>query len=283
MKYASAVIVFLGKLPKPLLFISCLCLIAGTSVLNYFAIDFSLIVFDILPIFISTWFIGLWAGVVMTFASAASWLIVDIFETPVHSHHLVHIWNASAQFVFLALSAYFLFSLKNSLLREQELARRDPLTGAFNGRAFFELARREINRSRRYKEVFTFAYMDVDDLKSINDKYGHKEGDALLRTVCDTIKGNLRNVDFIARLGGDEFAIMLPETDHKGAAVVMPRLKSLLDNAMRKNGWPATFSIGVVTYVNTPDSIDTMIKKTDALMYDAKSAGKDMIKYDVSG
>ena len=283
MKYASAIIAFLGKLSKPFLFISCLGLVIATSVLDYLARDFSLIVFDILPIFISTWFIGLWTGVVMAFASAASWLIVDIFETPVHSHHLVHIWNASAQFVFLALSAYFLFSLKNSLLREQELARRDPLTDAFNGRAFFELARREINRSRRYKEVFTFAYMDVDDFKSINDHFGHSEGDAFLRTVSDTIKGNLRNVDLVTRLGGDEFAVMLPKTDHKGAAVVMPRLKNLLDSAIRKNGWSATFSIGVVTYVTAPDSIDTMIKKADALMYDAKNSGKDMIKYDVSG
>lgn len=281
MTLMDSIIEFLGKLPKPLLFLLSLLLLIGIGILDVLAKDFSFVVFDLAPIFFVTWFMGMRAGVFMSCASALSYLIIDIVETPVHSHFLVHYWNAAAQLVFFVLIAYFLVELKKSLLREHELSRRDPLTGAFNGRAFFELARREINRSRRYKEVFTFAYMDVDDFKSINDNYGHSEGDELLRTLSDTIKGNLRNVDIIARLGGDEFAILMPKTDHKGAAVVMPRIRSLLDIAIRKNGWPATFSMGVVTYITPPDSIDTMIKKSDALMYEAKNAGKDMIKYEV--
>ncbi len=283
MKYMGDIITFLEKLSKPLLFLFCLSLLIGISFLDYLAKDFSFAAFDLAPTFLATWFIGLWAGIAMSLASGLSYLILDIIETPIHSHFLVHHWNAASQFGFFLLVTYFLIELKKSLLRERELARRDPLTGSFNGRAFFELARREINRSRRYKDVFSFVYMDVDDFKNINDKYGHTDGDELLRTIADTVKSHLRNVDIIARLGGDEFAILMPETDHKGAAVVMPRLRNLLAEAMRKNGWPATFSIGVVTYTTAPDSIDTMIKKSDALMYEAKNAGKDMIKYEVSG
>jgi PleD family two-component response regulator len=63
----------------------------------------------------------------------------------------------------------------------------------------------------------------------------------------------------------------------------MGRLRNLLADTMRKNGWPATFSIGVVSYLRPPDTVDTMIKKSDELMYEAKGAGKDLIKYEVSG
>jgi diguanylate cyclase (GGDEF)-like protein len=283
MKMTESVIAFLGKLSKPLLLLSCLLFLVVISALDYLAKDFSFAVFDLTPIFLVAWFMGIWAGVFMSCASAVAYLTVDFMETPIHSNIFVHYWNAAAQLVFFIMIAYFLVELKKSLLREHELARRDPLTGALNGRAFFELARREINRSRRYKEVFTFVYLDVDDFKSINDNYGHAEGDELLRAVTETIKENLRNVDIITRMGGDEFAILMPETDHKGASVVMPRLRSLLDTAMRKKGWPATFSMGVVTYITAPDSIDTMIKKSDSVMYEAKNAGKDMIKYEVSG
>ena len=281
MDFTGTFITFLGKLSRPLLLVLCLCLVAGTGFLDYLAKDFSLLVLDIVPIFLAAWFVGLWAGIAMSFAGASSWLITDIIETPSHSHFFVHYWNAVAQFALFVVVAYFLVALKNSLLRERELARRDPLTGAFNGRAFVELAWREINMARRYKHPFTFAYMDIDNFKSVNDRFGHAAGDGLLRAVAGTIKSNLRGVDTVSRLGGDEFAILLPETGHEGAAVVISRLRNLLVEAMRKNGWPATFSIGVVSYIRPPDDVDTMIKKSDELMYEAKGAGKDMIKYEI--
>lgn len=283
MNLTGPAIAFLGKLSRPLLFLLCLCLVAGIGFLDYLAKDFSLLVLDLVPVALAAWFVGLWAGIAMSLASAASWLITDIIETPSHSHFLVHYSNAAAQFIFFAVVAYFLLALKNSLLRERELARRDPLTGSFNGRAFVELAWREINRARRYKHPFTFAYMDIDDFKHVNDRFGHAAGDDLLRTVADSIKANLRTVDTVSRLGGDEFAIVLPETGHEGAAVVMGRLRNLLADTVQRKGWHATFSMGVVTYLSPPDTVDAMIKKSDLLMYEAKGAGKDMIKYEISG
>lgn len=190
-------------------------------------------------------------------------------------------WNLAAQIVLLAAGAFLLMALKDSLSREKELARLDPLTGSLNGKAFIELARREINRARRYEGLFTFAYLDIDNFKEINDIRGHAAGDALLRAVSDTLKGNLRNVDMVARLGGDEFAIVLPETAHEGAVTVVGRLRNLLSENVRRAGWPATFSIGVVTYKTAPENVDAMIRRADKLMYEAKDAGKDMIRYEV--
>jgi len=190
-------------------------------------------------------------------------------------------WNLAVQAALFALLAFLTISLKDSLSREKEAARRDPVTGALNGKAFVELAWREINRSRRYKHPFTLAYMDVDNLKDINERFGHAAGDALLRSVTDAIKGNLRNVDAVSRLGGDELVVVLPETAHDGAVVVMERLRYLLSDVMKKNHWPATFSMGVVTYKSSPDTVDEMIRRADALTAQAKAAGKDMIRYDV--
>lgn len=190
-------------------------------------------------------------------------------------------WNLAVQILLFAVLLFLVLALKGSLSREAESARRDPLTGALNGKAFVEFAWREIRRARRYKRQFTFAYMDIDNFKEMNDHFGHAVGDSLLLQVTGAIKANLRNVDSLSRLGGDEFAIMLPETAHDGAIVVMERLRNLMMDVMKKNGWPATFSIGVVSYKNPPDTVDEMIKRADALMYQAKAAGKDMIRYDV--
>jgi diguanylate cyclase (GGDEF)-like protein len=278
---AAVFIKFLTGSSKPLLLLACLCLVAGIGFIDYLAKDFSLLILDLAPIFLAAWFIGPWAGILIALASASSWLITDMMETPLHSHQLVHYWNAVAQFAFFAAMACFLAALRNSLLRERELARRDPLTGAFNGRAFIELAWHEINMARRYKRPMTFAYMDIDNFKDVNDRFGHATGDELLRVVTKTLRGNLRSVDAVSRLGGDEFAILLPETSHDGASATISRLRNLLADMMRDNGWPTTFSIGVASYTTPPEDVDRMIKKSDALMYEAKSAGKNTVKYEV--
>jgi diguanylate cyclase (GGDEF)-like protein len=190
-------------------------------------------------------------------------------------------WNLAAQIALFAVLALLTTAIKDSLAREKEAARRDPLTGALNGKAFIELAWRELNRSRRYKQTFSLAYMDVDGLRLVNEKFGRTSGDSLLLKITEAVKGNLRNVDAMSRLGGDEFAVMLPETGHDGAVVVMGRLRNLLADIVKNNGWPATFSMGVVTYKTSPDDVDSMVTRAERLMSQAKAAGKDMIRYDV--
>lgn len=101
--------------------------------------------------------------------------------------------------------------------------------------------------------------------------------------MVESIRNNIRESDIIARLGGDEFAILMPETGYKSAQVVVPSVQKNLLDIMQKNGWPVTFSIGVVTFINPLDSIDEVLKKADDLMYSVKKNGKNMISYEVSG
>ena len=173
--------------------------------------------------------------------------------------------------------------LQNALAREKHIARTDNLTGLANRKHFFETAEQEIQRARRYGQPFSTAYIDIDNFKDVNDLYGHAAGDALLRRVGGIIMGNIRAVDFAARLGGDEFAIMLPQADAGSARTVLSKLQRLLMETMKKERWPVTFSLGVVSFLKAPETVDEMIQRADKLMYSVKAEGKNAIKYDVFG
>ena len=117
-------------------------------------------------------------------------------------------------------------------------------------------------------------------LTSVNDKLGHEEGDELLRLVGETIQKNTRLTDIPARVGGDEFVILLTNTDKDGARISLERLRSAFYKVMEEHSWPVTFSMGVITYYEVPIAVSHMVKRADNLMYQAKRAGKNIIKYE---
>jgi diguanylate cyclase (GGDEF)-like protein len=174
-----------------------------------------------------------------------------------------------------------LSALKKAHEHEKELARVDSLTGAVNARFFSELMQLEIARSQRYGHPLTLAFVDVDNFKAVNDRFGHSVGDKVLYSIVTHVRGHLRKTDVIARLGGDEFAFLLPETDQTGARVTFSKIQIGLLDEMRRNNWPVTFSIGVVTCISTPQTSDELVKQADDLMYSVKNNGKNGIIYSV--
>lgn len=123
--------------------------------------------------------------------------------------------------------------------------------------------------------------MDLDNFKAVNVKFGHDVGETLLCMVTKIINKYIRSTDAVARLGGDEFALLLPETDGASSSRVIDKLHAQLSAAMKINGWPVTFIIGVVAFLTQPETVDDMIKLVDDLMYSAKDSGKNQVKYDV--
>jgi len=117
----------------------------------------------------------------------------------------------------------------------------------------------------------------------VNDCFGHTTGDILLRLVACTLQQNVRVTDTVARLGGDEFAILLPETGRDVAEVIMQKVQKINLDIMQRHGWPVTLSIGVVTFMSPPSTVDETLRISDQLMYDAKNNGKNNIRYDVLG
>jgi diguanylate cyclase (GGDEF)-like protein len=187
----------------------------------------------------------------------------------------------SMELVFFFLVTLLLCSLKEALGINEELSRVDALTGAVNRRAFYDLAGREISRLERYKHPFTVAYMDIDNFKVVNYRFGHKTGDQLLRSVADTVRKNLRKLDTVSRFGGDEFTILLPETGAEAAQAVLSRMRNVLLNIMETNKWPVTFTFGTVTFLKPPSSVEEMVKKVGSLMYSGKDSGMNTIEQEI--
>jgi len=257
-------------------------LIAVVGLVDYltgYEISFSL--FYLIPVSIMAWFTGRRYGIAASIVSAMVWLLADITAGQSYSHPAIYVWNSLVRFSFFVIVTLLLTGLEKILKHEKELSSIDFLTGAVNARLFSELLQKEIHRSQRYKHPFTLAYIDLDNFKTINDQLGHTMGDNVLFTVVNHAKGLLRKTDTIVRLGGDEFAFLLPETEVNGATSAISKVQNSLLAEMEKKNWPVTFSIGVLTFKDPPNSSDEAIKLVDDLMYSVKNQGKNAIKFAV--
>jgi diguanylate cyclase (GGDEF)-like protein len=191
---------------------------------------------------------------------------------------LVLAWNLMVQLgVFVAL-VLLLTGLRGRLELEQQMARTDPLTGLPNRRAFAELATLEMQRAWRSGRPLSFAYLDCDGFKDVNDTLGHHEGDALLVVVAQTLRASTRTVDALARLGGDEFGLLMHETDAAAAMALVARVRTNLLAAVERHGWQVGFSFGLATFLEAPSQFDDLLARGDELMYDAKRNARGSIR-----
>ncbi|MFH1230690.1 MAG: GGDEF domain-containing protein [Planctomycetota bacterium] len=241
---------------------------------------FSSSIFYLFPVFLVTWFGSKRKGIFISAFAAAISSAVNCMEVSYLHHNIIHCWRGSELWVFFSAFSIILGRLKDSMENHKKLAGTDFLTGVPNVRSFYEFANSEINRANRYKHPFTMAYIDLDNFKTINDRFGHTMGDKLLHLVAITLQKNLRTTDMIARLGGDEFGILLPETDYDQAQTTIHKIQDNISDLMKQNNWPVTLSIGMVT-CNSSCSVDEMIKMADTLMYSVKNNGRNMIKHEV--
>lgn len=159
-------------------------------------------------------------------------------------------------------------------------SRFDSLTGLYNRAFFFTTMEQEIRRSDRMGRDFTMLMLDLDDLKPVNDTFGHQWGDRLLRSVADAIRRTIRFTDAAARYGGDEFVVLLPETDAAGGYVVAEKLRrdvaALTLRAADRNV-RSSVSVGLVTYPHDGATIEQLVAAADVAMYESKRRGKNRI------
>jgi len=159
-------------------------------------------------------------------------------------------------------------------------SRFDALTGLYNRGFFFTMMEQEIRRSERMDRGFTVLMLDLDDLKPVNDRFGHQWGDRLLRATAETIRRTIRFTDSAARYGGDEFVILLPETDAPGGYVVGEKLrKDIADVALHAADRVvrSSVSVGLVNYPDDGTTIEQLVAAADVAMYEAKRRGKNRI------
>ncbi|MEE8546479.1 MAG: diguanylate cyclase [bacterium] len=163
---------------------------------------------------------------------------------------------------------------KNKLL--EEMAVTDGLTGIPNYRHLIDKLAEEIRRSRRYRTPFSMILLDLDNFKEVNDTYGHRHGDFVLKSVANAIYQGLRETDLLARYGGDEFAVLLTQTEQGGGRKVAEQILNRLSDPVQADGRDHMIaaSIGLVSFPpGQIESSDKVIIAADEALYQAKKLG----------
>ena len=178
------------------------------------------------------------------------------------------------------ITTMFSADIRYGLNRAKLLSETDELTGIFNMRGFVVIASRLFAQAQRYARPASFLMVDSDNLKQVNDQFGHEAGNRLLRDLVKAVQAQLRFTDVPARYGGDEFVIMLPETPARGALEVAERIRHAIEQMPSEADTgrvPCTVSIGVATYPEDGRSMDALLARADRALYLAKDGGKNRV------
>ncbi|MDX8399404.1 MAG: GGDEF domain-containing protein, partial [Gallionellaceae bacterium] len=156
---------------------------------------------------------------------------------------------------------------------------RDSLTGLLNHTTIKEQLEREVARAKRQGLPLTFAMVDIDLFKKVNDTYGHPAGDRVIKSLARLLKQRLRENDLIGRYGGEEFAVVLVDTDGASAITVLDSIRkdfSQLHHLADDKEFTTTFSCGIATF-NGSNSSAKLCDEADKALYKAKHAGRNQI------
>ena len=186
-------------------------------------------------------------------------------------------------YLYLLVSTSFVFAVLGYALGSQqdlliETAVTDPLTGLYNRRHMEDRLREEMARAARHQQPLSLLLIDLDGLKTINDREGHEAGDKALKAVAESLRKGCRISDVAARFGGDEFTVLAPATAAPEALKLAERIRSALKE--QTPGAPFTVSIGVTD--NGYGSVEqpaTLYASADRALYTAKEAGRDQAVY----
>ena len=155
----------------------------------------------------------------------------------------------------------------------------DPLTRTYNRRAYDEKIKQEMMGYQRYGRPTALAIIDIDHFKKVNDTYGHRTGDGVLRILSEVMKKEIREIDVLARYGGEEFALILPHTPYPQALEVGERIRQKVeDSRFTYKGKPfsVTISIGVGT-LQEDDNLESYVERVDKALYRAKDGGRKRV------
>lgn len=154
----------------------------------------------------------------------------------------------------------------------------DELTGIYNRRFMIKKIQSEIERFNRNKSRFSIIMLDIDRFKLVNDNFGHNEGDIVLKKIASLIENRIRKTDFLCRWGGEEFIILLPETETSNAVILAENIREEISKTAIGKVGSVTVSLGVSSYI-IGDTVDTVVKRADELMYFAKAEGRNCVRF----
>ena len=271
----------LADLPRPLLLLVGLVLVTAIGALDYLTGPRVLLsIFYLLPVMLVAWGTeSTGYGVVMVVATCLVGPVEAVVSDYQYNSLAAALWNGLVRLAVFGIVVYLMQQVRVLVAKLEEQAGLDELTGLANLRAFRDVAAREIERGRRFHHGLSLAYIDIDDFKGTNDRLGHDAGDRTLIALASLALATARSVDTVARIGGDEFVIVMPETGADAALPLVTRLREAFPRVATIGDANATCSIGLASFGRPPDSVKEMLAAADALMYQAKAAGKDRVRH----
>jgi diguanylate cyclase (GGDEF)-like protein len=171
----------------------------------------------------------------------------------------------------------WLFGRQEDRLRRMSIT--DPLTGLANRRELEQRLEQELARASRHGVPLALLLIDVDHLKEINDRGGHRAGDRALLAVAEAMRGSARSIDTPARVGGDEFAILAPTTAARDAVPLAARVQATLRATLAEEGAPISVSIGIADLESAAElgADRDLLEAADRALYRAKTSGRDRV------
>lgn len=172
-------------------------------------------------------------------------------------------------------------SLQNAkiLKKTRELTVKDDLTEAYNRRFFESYLEEELKRARRFGSPLSLIFMDVDNLKEVNNQFGHLMGSHVLKEITHRVILTIRGIDKVIRYGGDEFCILLPETDTRGAQVVAERIRMTISREPivfdQQHEVTLTSSFGIASFPQHAGNADQLLRRADRALFEVKNRNKN--------
>ncbi|WP_210252964.1 GGDEF domain-containing protein [Rhizobium sp. 18065] len=236
----------------------------------------------IIPIAIAAFTRGRQIGLLVALVAAAVTLSKG-FTLTESINAAVLLQNAAPRVVAFAFVAIAAAAFRQSYHAVSTLASSDRMTGVLNKAAFHQCASALLEASRRQREYAMLLFIDLDDFKSVNDRYGHEAGDRVLQSFGSVAGSAMRRGDCLGRIGGDEFAALIPATSISAARQLAAALHERFTQALLACDMPVTCSVGAV--VATPENtneLPDLLRQADALMYQSKTAGKNAFLFEVA-
>jgi diguanylate cyclase (GGDEF)-like protein len=215
-------------------------------------------------------------GVLLAGPLLAAYLLTGVlgYQMLPFASHLGALWLLLLLAMVSALAGMSQLHFMSQLVDQSS---HDGLTRAYNRRVGEEMVAQQFITALRSNAALSLAFVDLDDFKSINDRYGHEEGDSALRTASSSLKKVLRRGDILVRWGGEEFLAVMPNTDVEGARIAMARLRDA-GLGLRPDGGPLTASIGIAERLcDGAMQWNELVERADQRMYTAKQSGKNRV------
>jgi diguanylate cyclase (GGDEF)-like protein len=168
--------------------------------------------------------------------------------------------------------------IRSALSRIKIISETDELTGIYNLRAFTSIANRTHKQAQRYRQPYAIVMIDSDNLKAVNDTYGHEGGNRLLKLTVACVQQSLRDTDVFARFGGDEFIAILPQTKLEGAHEVAERIRKTIATtplATQGKQVTTTVSVGLACYPEQGEELAVIMNRADQALYTSKKSGRN--------